>query len=263
MLLPLGFDREDLKTTNFSIDTEYESYQDHGTYKQRFVGYKYTHILKLEFEENTTLLGKALYNIAICGVNPEPFVFNLLSKMRQPERKIRFNAPCSIFSLLSLYLKRFEEAESFLSEALPLNIIGLVNSVSGYALVLSHRKDYDAARKMLSGFIDYLRQFKEGGKADFTDKIMASMVIAMAHVYILEGKMEEAKECLGKVLAFVRQFDAAPDYGIQTFRYPAFHQDAVFSDGLGASAAEGIETLLRLLGNQELSKMWKEMTNDE
>ena len=71
MLLPLGFDREDLKTTNFSIDTEYESYQDHGTYKQRFVGYKYTHILKLEFEENTTLLGKALYNIAICGVNPE------------------------------------------------------------------------------------------------------------------------------------------------------------------------------------------------
>ena len=71
MLLPLGFDREDLKTTNFSIDTEYESYQDHGTYKQRFAGYKYTHILKLEFEENTTLLGKALYNIATCGVNPE------------------------------------------------------------------------------------------------------------------------------------------------------------------------------------------------
>ena len=33
-----------------------------------------------------------------------PFVFIFLSKMRQPERKIRFNAPCSIFSLLSLYM---------------------------------------------------------------------------------------------------------------------------------------------------------------
>ena len=65
------------------------------------------------------------------------------------------------------------------------------------------------------------------------------------------------------MLAFVRQFDAAPDYGIQTFRYPAFHQDAVFSDGLGASAAESIETLLNLLDNQKLSKMWKEISIHE
>ena len=113
---------------------------------------------------------------------------------------------------------------------------------------------------MLSGLIDYLRQFKEGEKADFIDKIMASMAIAMAHVYILEGKTEEAKECLRNVLAFVRQFDAAPYYGIQSFRYPAFHQDAVFSDGLGVSAAESVETLLNLLGNQRLSEMWKEIS---
>ena len=165
----------------------------------------------------------------------------------------------AIGMVLALDLKRYEEAEQFLSEALLLNIIGLVDSVSGYALVLSHRKDYEAAKRMLSGFIDYLRQFKEGEKIDFTDKIMASMVIALAHVYTLEGNMEEAKECLQKVLAFVRQFDASPDYGIQTFRYPAFHQDAVFSDGLGASASESIDTLMNLLGNQKLSDMWKEI----
>ena len=169
----------------------------------------------------------------------------------------------TIGMVLALDMKRYEEAESFLSEALLLNMIGLVNSVSGYALVLSHRKDYEAARKMLSGLIDYLRLFKEGEKADFIDKIIASMVMAMAHVYALEGKTGEAKQCLREVLTFVRQFDAAPDYGIQTFRYPAFHKDAVFSDGLGASAAEGIETLLRLLENQKLSRMWKEMTSDE
>ncbi len=169
----------------------------------------------------------------------------------------------TIGMVLALDLKRYEEAEPFLSEALVMNLIGLVDSVSGYALILSHRKDYVAARKMLSGFIDYLRQFKEGEKKDFTDKIMASMVTAMAHVYTLEGKTEEAKECLRKVLAFVRQFDAVPDYGIPTFRYPAFHQDAVFNDGLGASAAESIETLLDLLDNQKLSKAWKEINIHE
>ncbi len=160
--------------------------------------------------------------------------------------------------VLALDLKRYEEAEPFLAEALLMNLIGLLDSVSGYALILAHRGDYAAAEKMLSGFIDYLCQFKEGEKTDFTDKTMASMVIALAHVYTLEGKTEEAEKCLRKVLAFVRQFDAAPDYGIQTFRYPVFHQDAVFSDGLGVSAAESIETLLKLLGNQRLTEMWKE-----
>jgi hypothetical protein len=116
---------------------------------------------------------------------------------------------------------------------------------------------------MLSGFIDYLRQFKEGEKADFTDKVKASMLLIMAHVCTLEGNAAEAEQCLREVLAFVRQFDAAPDFGIQTFRYPAFHEDAVFSDGLGASAAEGIETLLRLLENRALSGMWEEMSHDE
>ena len=177
------------------------------------------------------------------------------------------NAGClysdTIGLALALDLKRYEEAEQYLSEALLLNMIGLVNSVFGYALVLSHRKEYEAARKMLSGLIDFLRPFKEGEKADFTDKIIASMLMAMAHVYTLEGKTGEAKRCLREVLAFVRQFDAAPDYGIQTFRYPAFHQDAVFSDGLGASAAEGIETLLNLLDNRKLSQIWKEMSAGE
>lgn len=85
----------------------------------------------------------------------------------------------------------------------------------------------------------------------------------MVHVYTLEGKTGEAKQCLRSVLAMVREFDAAPDYGIQTFRYPALHKDAVFSDGLGASAAEGIEMLLRLLGNKKLSRMWKEVSGNE
>ncbi len=168
----------------------------------------------------------------------------------------------TIGMVLALDLKRYEEAEPFLSEALVLNMIGLVDSVSGYALVLSHRGEYGAARKMLSGLIDYLRRFKEGEKADFTDKIIASMVMAMAHICTLEGKKGEAKRCLREVLAFVRQFDAAPDYGIRTFRYPAFYKDAVFSDGLGASAAEGIETLLRLMEDRELSVMWKEMSEN-
>ncbi len=169
----------------------------------------------------------------------------------------------SIGVVLALYLKKYEEAEPFLAESLLLNTFGLVDSVTGYVLVLSARGDYAGAKRMLSGLIAYLGPLKEGEKADFADKIMASLYTVMAHIHSLEGEPAEAAECMRGVLAAVRQFDAAPDYGIQTLRYPAHRSDVILNDGLGAMAADSVETLLKLLENQELSRIWKELTNDE
>ena len=165
--------------------------------------------------------------------------------------------------MLALYLKKQEEAEPFLAESLLLNTIGLVNSVIGYALVLSARRDYSSAKRMLSGLIAYLTPLKEGEKADFADKIMTSMYVVMAYIHLLEGKPAETIECLREVLAAVRKFDAAPNYGIQTLRYPVHHNDVILNDGLGATATESVETILKLLGNQELVRIWKELVNGE
>lgn len=49
MLSEFGFEPTDLKTLSFNVDTEFESYKDRGTYKQRFVGYKFRHVMKIEF----------------------------------------------------------------------------------------------------------------------------------------------------------------------------------------------------------------------
>ncbi len=169
----------------------------------------------------------------------------------------------TIGMVLALDLKKHEEAETFLAESLLLNTIGLVDSVTGYALVLSARKDYATAKQMLSGLIAYLVPLKEGEKADFADKIMASLYTVMAHIHTLEGKPAEATECLRGVLTAVRQFDAAPDYGIRTLRYPMYRNDVILNDCLGATAEDSIETILDMLGNQELSRIWKELANDE
>ena len=59
------------KTARFSIEAEYESYKDRDTFKQRFVGYQFTHTLKVEFAADNALLGRVLYNIALSGTNPE------------------------------------------------------------------------------------------------------------------------------------------------------------------------------------------------
>lgn len=53
VLSGFGFTRTDLKTLNFSVDTEYESYREREVYKQRFIGYRFQHMLKVEFPSDT------------------------------------------------------------------------------------------------------------------------------------------------------------------------------------------------------------------
>jgi transcriptional regulator with XRE-family HTH domain len=169
----------------------------------------------------------------------------------------------TIGMILALNLKKYEEAEPFLAEALLLNTFGLMDSVVGYALVLSERGEYEGAKQLLSGLIAYLKPFKEGEKADYIDKLMASLHTVMAHIHTLEGKTSEAAKCLRDALTAVRRFDATPYYGIRTFHYPASYTDVILNDDLGATAFGSVKTILDLLGNRELSRIWKELIADE
>lgn len=195
-------------------------------------------------------------------------VWMLLGEWEKSIELLKENNAGGVYSytiglMLALDPKKREEAEPFLAESLLTNTFGLVDSVIGYALVLSARGDYASAKRMLAGLIAYLNPLKEGEKADFADKIMASLYTVMAHIHTLEGNPAEATECLRGVLASVRKFDAAPDYGIQTLRYPVHRNDVILNDGLGATATDSVESILKLLENRELSRIWKELADDE
>ncbi len=83
ILCGFGFARADLKTLQFGVDTEYESYQDSdGAYRQRFVGYRYRHVMKVEFPSDGDRLGELLYALANGPVSPE---FRISYTVRDPE----------------------------------------------------------------------------------------------------------------------------------------------------------------------------------
>lgn len=68
----LGFNKKDLKTIYFNVDTEYENYQSADkSWKNRFKGYKYTHRMKIEFASDNRKLGQILYALSHCRVKPE------------------------------------------------------------------------------------------------------------------------------------------------------------------------------------------------
>lgn len=82
-LVGLGFQRSDLKTTYFNVNTEYESYKDDkGNWKSKFIGYRYNQTLKFSFDIDNKMLGKILY--ALGGLKCAP-KFDIIYKIRDNE----------------------------------------------------------------------------------------------------------------------------------------------------------------------------------
>ena len=82
LMTGFGFAPEDLKTLYFHVDTQYEGYQEDGVYKQRFLGYRFQHTMKLEFDSDNDLLGRILYALANSPVNP---TFTISYTVKDPE----------------------------------------------------------------------------------------------------------------------------------------------------------------------------------
>lgn len=59
-----GLNPNDLKTTEFSVDTEYKSYYENDIYKREFQGYEYVHNLYINFPNDNDLLEKVLYELS-------------------------------------------------------------------------------------------------------------------------------------------------------------------------------------------------------
>lgn len=86
LLEKFGFARDDLKTLNFNVNEEFESYKEkqngRETYKNRLVGYRFRHLLKVEFESDNDRLGKILYALANSDLEPE---FRISYTIKDPE----------------------------------------------------------------------------------------------------------------------------------------------------------------------------------
>lgn len=89
MFEKLEFQRSDLKTLSFNINTEYENYQDRDKrWKRRFVGYKFHHSLKVEFNADNALLGKVLYTLAHGAVTPEFRIIYTVKNMEAAKNEL-------------------------------------------------------------------------------------------------------------------------------------------------------------------------------
>lgn len=66
-----GFEKKELKTSDFSIDTLYDQYRDKDkNYRSRLIGYACRQKMKVEFPLDTSKLSDAIEQISQCRANP-------------------------------------------------------------------------------------------------------------------------------------------------------------------------------------------------
>ena len=170
----------------------------------------------------------------------------------------------SIGISLAILFGRYEEAEPYLQKTLMASTGMLINTVFGYVFVYLAQGDCRAAQEILSFGISFLQGItKKVDTPDFLDKTYAELCILLAHIQLKTGKREEAETSIANAARLAARFDAAPDYGIRSFRYASLPENVNLYDSLGATAAEGIETVIRLLNDPMLSARWKEVTEND
>ena len=133
------------------------------------------------------------------------------------------------------------------------------NAFYGKAHNCYAKKDYEKARELLEWDLDCIRRFNADDRPNFLTKTMSTDYIFLAGISLKEGDKKAAEEDLRRAWEMVRDFDAAPDFGTSCFRFIDHSQDENTSmhDMLGITAEEGADKALKILGDEELRKMWE------
>lgn len=71
-IIETGIEKEEIKTSKYEVKPIYESIRDkNGDYRDEFIGYQCTHILKLSFDFNMNTLNKILLAISKSEATPK------------------------------------------------------------------------------------------------------------------------------------------------------------------------------------------------
>ena len=165
--------------------------------------------------------------------------------------------------LLSVFAGRHEEAEPYLARALLQGAGILCNTVVSYVPLFCARGDLASAREIVRWGLELMQGIRKENSSGFPDKIGAELLALLAHTQLFSGEREAAEQSLRQAAALARRFDAAPDYGLGAFRFAAIPETASTYDYLGATAAESVAAVIRLMGSRALAELWKEVSKDE
>ena len=230
-------------------------------------------------EHDRTLLMRALElmeaSLLLFDQNTDPMgdkiivyqnMASLYVEMGETEKAVeilRSHNPFGIFNhqlglILSVKCRDPEAALPCLSHSLLIQIEMLFNTILGFSHSFYLRGDYQSAKAVLQWGQETLLGLKRPKGPSYVDKISSIFHACLAGVQLYTDRSDTAKATLEKALALAEKFDAAPNYGPDSYRFVT-ETEWTFSavDSFGKTAAESLEKLVELIGDEELAALWK------
>jgi len=156
-----------------------------------------------------------------------------------------------------------DEAQRFLSEALLKHVAELVTTINGYVNVYFRRGDHASLQAILNWGIRLFLGLREADKPNYFDRICAAFLALLAGSQLLSGQRDEARDTLIKAKELAVFFDASPSYDENDIRFVSRIEGASAHDDLGATAMDGVSLAVSQFENEELTALWKSITEQE
>jgi len=191
------------------------------------------------------------------------FVHVLMGEYSQAASILTANNAGGYFSgeigfLLSAYTDKPGEAAPYLTDGLLQALNFTVYSCLGYVFLYRSRGDWQQMNELTAACAGLLEALSTGEGGGFMDKINAEILLLSAYARKNAGFSEKARETLSKAASLAERFDSDPDYSMRNMRFIDGNTKAIAGDPFGGSAAQGIDSILQLLDDNELAQWWKE-----
>ncbi len=184
-----------------------------------------------------------------------------LELMKQHNVRGTFSGSIGVW--LAAYLKRYDEAEEYLSGALVQGVSDMLDAIMGFYAVFCARRDYESATDLIRLAESILDKVIKEGKVGFFSKSKAMLFIMLANIQQIKGEEGLAGKSMDEAVKITRSFDRNPDYSLNSIRFVRGYDGASFHDLMGKTAEESARAMLGMLENKELTEMWERRYSDE
>ena len=204
-------------------------------------------------------------DVTICGAMAT--VLFLLGKTDECLDLLKKNNAGGLFNdhigmTLATFANRSEEASGYLADALTDGVSTLLTTVIGYVFVFRSREDWKSALDILEWGMRILEGLMTDRKAGALIRTHSQMLALLSYVQEKAGKAEESEHSLREAFRLAAVFDSTPDYSLSEMRFADKPESMMVFDIFGASAKDGIDGIIGLLGDEAFAGRWKRMTEN-
>ena len=131
----------------------------------------------------------------------------------------------------------------------------LINTILGLIFFYKNRGEIDRLKMLTRWGIEYIKDLQKNEEPGFLDYISVAYLTLESFAYLKDGDEKRAGELYLIAKEMTEKFDSSPDYHLNICKLFDFPTNINSYNTLGRTAAEAIDTIIKMLDDKKFSTM--------